>query len=821
MPGPFDRSHLRIDGRIRRADFTAVTTGRGSNDGFKNRGDHAARLVGDLKRSYAAFEASRQRDARLPAPEGVFLEVDLQRGSSIDSLNMKRPGIEVGPASLRTNDERRVGLYVPDNARDTLSEKLARYGSDEVTAKGRIPLREKFEPIKAIEPATLETFWTDDLEDLPTSGQNFWWEVWVRKDRTDAFLALAQNADLHVSDPEQWLNFADHTVLQILGTREALELVVFNGPSVVELRKAGDNPRVYLEEFDADDQSEAIEDLFGRTGWPGRNAPAVCLLDTGVARAHPLIEPALDEDDLMTVNVDWGIGDNLNHPHGTPMAGLALYGDLTFLMSSTSTVSLSHRLESVKLLPPDGAAPTPETAYGAVTQQAVALAELNKPDRRRVFSLTITSDRSGYRPTSWSSAVDQSASGRDISGDTSPPRLFVIAAGNATYPIDFSQVQHPDALQIEDPAQAWNAVTVGGYTDKINIDEPDLPGYTPFAETGDISPYTRTSFLWTQGRAPFKPDIVMEAGNRAISPTQKEIYCVDSLALLSTSTGNGNHQLEASRATSAATAQAARMCARLMAEHPDLWPETIRGLVVHSARWTIFMGQVLANTNGKMARYPLLRRFGHGVPEYQRAAKSASDSLALIAEQSIQPFTEDGRGNECHYYDLPWPRRALEGLGNAEVRLKVTLSWFVEPNPGSSASFDPARYQSFGLRFDLRRPGESIRNFEMRNNKKAQEQYEDSVRSVKDDDNWKFGPKAQGAGSLISDEWIGPAVNLLQRDQLCIRPVGGWWKTSSEKAIRASKGRYSLVVTLETPDVSQDIYTPIEVELEQQIDIEV
>jgi len=821
MPGPFERPHLRIDGRIRRAEYTPPSSRGGGDRIPRNRGDHAVKLRSELDRSYEAFEARRIRDERLPNPDGVFLEVELRRGTPVETLDRKGPKIKAGPAKLDANDERRIGLFVPDDAREKLSDMLLNYETGDLTARGKAPLEGTFEPINEISAATLETFWTDDPDTLPDVGENFWWEVWVLNDSVELVQNMANELELSVSNADQWLHFAEHSVMQILGTRENIELIVFNGPSVVELRKAGDNPRVYIDEFDVADQTAAIEELSERIEWPDRDLPTVCLLDTGVARAHPLIEPALDEDDLLTVEAAWGVGDDLEFPHGTPMAGLSLYGDLVPLLSSTSPISLQHRLESVKMLPPDGFEATPEKAYGSVTQRAVALAEVNKPDRKRVFSLTITGDRNGYRPTGWSSAIDQLAVGRDITGDESPRRLFLIAAGNAPNPINTAEAQDANAIPIEDPAQAWNALTVGGYTDKINIDEPNLPGFTPVAGAGDISPYTRTSYLWTQGKSPYKPDIVMEAGNRALSPQQTEIYCVDSLALLSTSTGGDNHQLEASRATSAATAQAARLTARVMVDHPELWPETIRALTVHSARWTSVMETAFTNAGGKTARYPLLRRYGHGVPNYERATASAIDSVALVAEQTIQPFTETGSLNECHYFDLPWPRQALENLGNTEVRLKLTLSWFVEPNPGSSASFNPARYQSFGLRFDLRRPGESVQNFEMRNNKIAREQYRTAYRSVGDDNYWKFGPNAQSAGSLFSDEWVGPAINLLERDQICIRPVGGWWKSSASKEIRSSKARYALVVTLETPETSIDLYTPIQTEILNPVVIQI
>ncbi len=34
---------------------------------------------------------------------------------------------------------------------------------------------------------------------------------------------------------------------------------------------------------------------------------------------------------------------------------------------------------------------------------------------------------------------------------------------------------------------------------------------------------------------------------------------------------------------------------------------------------------------------------------------------------------------------LPWPKEVLEQLGGLEVRMRVTLSYFIEPSPGSEA----------------------------------------------------------------------------------------------------------------------------------------
>jgi len=172
------------------------------------------------------------------------------------------------------------------------------------------------------------------------------------------------------------------------------------------------------------------------------------------------------------------------------------------------------------------------------------------------------------------------------------------------------------------------------------------------------------------------------------------------------------------------------------------------------------------------------------------------------------------------FYSLPWPGKALEALADQDVKLKITLSYFVEPNPGSSATFDPFRYQSFGLRFDLKRRDETPSNFAKRINKKVREDEADKPTATVDADRWRFGTNAMSAGSLHCDEWTGPAVNLLSRELICIRPVGGWWNNRASAEIRCQEARYALILSLKTTDSEIDLHTPISASVEQEIGIE-
>ena len=89
-----------------------------------------------------------------------------------------------------------------------------------------------------------------------------------------------------------------------------------------------------------------------------------------------------------------------------------------------------------------------------------------------------------------------------------------------------------------------------------------------------------------------------------------------------------------------------------------------------------------------------------------------------------------------------------------------------------------------------------------------------------DDSRWLLGPDSVSAGSLHCDTWSGPAVDLLGRDMLCIKPVGGWWRDRARPEVVNRRTRYALVVTLKGRRTDIDLYTPINlaVQLEAEVD---
>src|SRR5262249_33533042 len=103
-------------------------------------------------------------------------------------------------------------------------------------------------------------------------------------------------------------------------------------------------------------------------------------------------------------------------------------------------------------------------------------------------------------------------------------------------------------------------------------------------------------------------------------------------------------------------------------------------------------------------------------------------------------------------HDLPWPAEVLEGLGQQIVQMKVTLSYFIEPNPGERGWTKRHRYSSHGLRFDVKRSEETLERFRRRINSAAREE-EELIVAAGADDGWFFGARFRNRGSLHSDIW--------------------------------------------------------------------
>jgi hypothetical protein len=576
MPSRYNLPHIDIARFAAEHDYSSE--GAFGDPAARDRAEHGRRLQRELDAALAMADQTRPADSRLPPVTGSRIEVELRRGTDPEVLNLKREGIRAGASKFNTDNERRtIALYVPDEARPALAAILNDYLTGELSPQtGNPPQSTKVEAIEEFRQFRLAAAWTDDPDALPQEPQDaIWWGLWCHRDSVAEVETVCERLNVQMAAADRRLLFPEVIVVPAYTTRATVELMLFATGGIAELRRASDNPTFYIDEVSGD-QHEWIDDLAARVVWPGANVPAVCVLDTGVNRGHGLIEPALSEGDLHTLDARWNKDDQHERGHGTGMAGLALHGDLTAALGDTEPRRLWHRLESVKVLPPDGFDANDPHSYGVLTQAAVALPEIQAPDRDRVFCLAVANDSvTGATASSWSAAIDQAAVGRmlgdgedaDVAEADRPKRLFVVSAGNTPPETDYMRLRPQDDFPIEDPAQAWNALTIGGSTDLINVQDAGFEDWTAMASVGGLSPHSRTSASWRHGVAPIKPELVMEAGNRAVNPAQTECLSISSLSLLTTGSDVTAQPLVSFDATSAAAAQGARMAVQIRAQY--------------------------------------------------------------------------------------------------------------------------------------------------------------------------------------------------------------------------------------------------------------
>jgi hypothetical protein len=478
----------------------------------RNRIQHAETLKQAFEKALENYQQQKLlREPELSVEEaGFYLEFQIPKSElkALDSLENKTKNIELVAVKSSDESEETVSatVFVPEKASDFFALKIEAY-RDKETEKGN----PKNEPLIAclddISLGTVRALFTDNLSSFPSSeSQEVWWEVWLRHGYRESFQRIAEILNIRTTEH---FTFPEREVVLTLTSITTLSRIIINNGLIAELRLAKDSPSIFFE-MDMQEEISWVKELARRTVIAPNTNLAVCLLDSGVTRAHPLIEPALAPEDCLTCHPDWGVADSKNGGgHGTGMAGLVLYGNLYNALETSNRIYLNHRLESVKILPDQGE--NDRKLYGTITKEAVSRAIVSNPKRQRVICMPVTSpgDNKGV-PSSWSAAVDQIC--------FEFQRLMVIPVGNIRKPIDIILSEYPsrnDLSPAENPSQAWNALVVGAYTDKVNMQNPKYAKWQTIAPAGDLSPRSRTSLLWAD-KWPIRPDVTFEGGNLAI-----------------------------------------------------------------------------------------------------------------------------------------------------------------------------------------------------------------------------------------------------------------------------------------------------------------
>jgi len=794
---------------------------------LRDRATHGQRLL----QQFAALtrreaEVSQLRTQMNLPRQGMSIVLEISPKGFLDykTLEWRREGIEVLNVSEGEASDL-VVVFVPDGHLTAFVNRITDY-LERDTAFSKPKNAALVNVIENVRRAAFDELWTD-ISPPPPSNEPKWFQLWLRElsegplVTRNRFAELARALNIRVEPG--FVTFPGRVVVAAYAPRASLERAIELLDAVAEIRSVAPTADFFLSQLNPAEQADWVHNLVERTTHAdAEDAPYVALLDTGVNRGHPLIRQGLADADMYALQQSWRRTDH--HGHGTQMAGLLLHGSLEAPLSSNEAYQIPHRLESVKILPPEGE--NPPHLYGWITAQAAKAVEESYPNRRRTFAMMTTSvGKTTGSPSEWSATIDRLAFGapdavdEETEGAQVQPRLFVLSAGNVGWPSwnDYPAIN--DLWPIENPAQSWNAITVGACTYLTDFDQNQYPSFQAIASAGGLSPSSSTSLLWHRSNWPYKPDVVAEGGNGCLDAGVQVIVGPENLRLLSTSHDMVTALLTETGDTSAATAEVARLCALLSDRYPSYWPESLRALVIHGARHMPVMLAQLPLVPHMRHKLNLLKRYGFGAISLNNSLDSTNTRPTLVVQETIKPYRVEGASiklNAVNLHELPWPAAALQALGETTVALRVTLSHFVDPNPSQRGWQSKFRYQSHGLRFAVKGATESPDEFNKRINllerQAVAENGDDENEVFRDPDSagWFLGTRLQSRGSIHSDVWTGTAAELADKSHIAVFPVGGWWKDWRGAGQPTKAVRYALVVTLEVAEgLEVDLYTPI------------
>jgi hypothetical protein len=573
---------------------------------------------------------------------------------------------------------------------------------------------------------------------------------------------------------------------------------------------------------------------------PPADAPAVCVIDSGIQEGHVLIEPAIDRATsycFLPGHRPEDIGDFVRPAgHGTRVAGAVLYGET---VAKNGRPQLPFWIQNARVLDENSTMPVempPPEVMRAVVERFCRGAR-----QTRIFNHSINANtfcRVRYM-SAWAAEIDSLCEAFDILIVQSAGNLLLsavnpnlgvrehLAAGR-----DYPAYLYEPSTRIANPAQSLQALTVGS----VAYGSLEAGAWRTFApERGHPSAFSRSGpGIWSV----IKPEIIEYGGDNVRTrnlPTDVQAggqipeACPE--LVRSTMFPPGPPFDRDQAGTSFAAPKVARLAAQLEQLLPTEPALLYRALIVQSARWPIWAEQLLADLRTRDPQDPefdqllreqrlnevsqVIRCIGYGIPDEARATTNTDHRTTFITsgETSI-------RARECHIYQVPIPPQLRSPADEFDIRVDVTLSYVAQPR---RTRRNLRRYLSTWLDWKSSKLGESINDFRLRAMKEESdaEPVQGSVLpwTLQNSSSTGFVRNTKRSNGTVQKDWAIVKSNRLP-NEFCIAVVGhqGWSRDPDSTA------RYALTVTLEIVGQEIAIYEPLRtavIELQHQLEAEV
>jgi hypothetical protein len=567
---------------------------------------------------------------------------------------------------------------------------------------------------------------------------------------------------------------------------------------------------------------------------PADDAPAVCVIDSGIQETHLLLEPAIDHTTshcFLPGRDSDEVGDFVSPGgHGTRVAGAVIYGEM---VAKDGTPQLPFWVQNARVLDENNS--MPEELFPPTTVRAAIERFYQGPRQTRIFNHSINATAPCRRRymSAWAAEIDLLCATYDILFIQSAGNIFL--SGTITQPgvrdhlaaeRDYPKYLYEDSARVANPGQSLQALTVGSIA-YGSFEEGDWKTFA--SEQNYPSAFSRSGHgIW----GTIKPEVVEYGGDdvrTANVPPDVQgggwIPAACPELVRSTAFPPGPLFDRDETGTSFAAPKVARIAAELHRILPDEPSLLYRALIVQSARWPTW-GENLLNkirhpdpTSGKERRKKLLdqaskivRLIGYGKPDEARATGNTEYRTTLITSGEKKILA-----GQCHIYQVPIPAEMRGQADEYDVRVEVTLSYAAQPR---RTRRNLRRYLSTWVDWKTSGLGEGLDAFRRRALK--DEEKATKVPGLP----WTLTENAihgfirgvrRNSGTVQKD-WAIVKSNALP-NQFCIAVVGhlGW---SHDPDSTAS---YALAVTLEILGQEIAIYEPLRtavIELQAQVEAE-
>ena len=540
---------------------------------------------------------------------------------------------------------------------------------------------------------------------------------------------------------------------------------------------------------------------------PDADAPAVCIIDSGIQEGHIFIQPAIDQSTsycFLPGKQTTDVGDFVQPGgHGTRVSGAVLYGET---VPPSGTPKLPFWIQNARVLNEQNK--MPEELFPPEVLRAVVTRFHTGPRETKIFNHSINA--SGYCRTrhmsAWAAEIDLLSATYDI--------LIVQSAGNlprtGTAPYigvkdhldagrPYPKYLYEDSARVANPAQSLQALTVGS----VAYGAFDDGGWRSFGrEDGHPSAFSRSGpGIWSVT----KPEVVEYGGddirtsNDPVDVRDGGIASACPELVRSTMFPPGPAYDRDAVGTSFAAPKVARIAAKLQVVLPHQPALLYRALIVQSARWPEWAEALmtqLRQTADSEERQALIERvsriircLGYGLPDVVRATTNTDHRTTFITNGQVSI-----RSLEGHIYQVPIPDE-LRGAGDEyDIRIEVTLSFVAQPRRTRRKL---RRYLSTWVDWKSSKLGESIGSFRVRALKEVQDGEDLQpgatlpwVLQGNSDHGLIRGTKRNNG--TVQKDWAVVKSNTLPTD-FCIAVMGhqGWSRDPDSTAT------YSLAVSFE------------------------